>query len=83
VDTAHLGKVPKQSLEPDMVCICVKMQIPHLEILNNLDKKTKYNSNITMRQLWEKEGEIPTEKLYLLRKSLDFTQARLFFPDDL
>lgn len=49
VDTAHLGRVPKESLKPDVVCMCMKIEIPHLESLNNLDKKTKYNSNIRMR----------------------------------
>lgn len=82
VDTGHLGRVPKESHEPDMVCICMKMQILHLKSLNNTDKKTKYNSNITTRQLREKERGIPTKKLNLLRKSLDFNQTRLFFPED-
>lgn len=50
-----------ESLELDMVCICIFMKMPNLESLTNLDKKTNYNSNITMRQLWGKEVEIPTK----------------------
>lgn len=82
VDSGHLGRVPKEYNEPDMVCICMKMQILNLKSLNNTDKKTKYNSNITTRQLWEKGRGIRTKKHNLLRKSLDFKQTRFFFPED-
>lgn len=45
------GGQPKESLEPDMIHIFLKMPDPHLKSPDTSAKKTKYNSNTTM-SLW-------------------------------
>lgn len=72
------GGQPKESLEPDMIHIFLKMPHPHLECPDISARKTKYNS-ITIMSLGRMKRKYLLKKLNLLRKSLDLKQ-RAFLP---